>query len=1430
MDVCTTSCRITALPAPAAMPAALGDLFSTEGFPARWSCGAWPSWLGWLHIASDLAIFAAYTSIPIALGYFMCRRRRFPFPGLTALYASFILACGIGHGLEALIFWHPVYRLAGAVKAITALVSWATVIATVRIIPTALKLPDLARSEMALRRSEERFALAARGTDHGIWDWDMATGVTYYSPRYRELLGCMGGDFDGKPEDRLHPEDRDAALSAIVAHLDRRSPYDVEYRLRTRDGDYRWFHARGQAVWDDDGRPSRMVGSIADIDDRKRQEAVIAEQVRIAEFVRDVALALTEDATLPEMLRRCAEAAVCRLDAAFSRVWIPDESGEMLELRASAGMYTHIDGPHARVPVGRFKIGTIASERRPLLTNSVVGDPAVPEQAWAEREGMVSFAGFPLIVGDRLIGVWATFSRREQSPEVFAAMESVARGLALGIERKRSEAALLRSEAEAKKLALVAARTDNAVILTDPHGKIEWVNDGFTRITGYEPAEVIGRSPGAILQGPGTSPEAVAYMRARLRSGEGFRTEILNYTKGGQAYWIAVEAQPIRDAEGRIIHFMAIEADVTERKMAEEALRRSEERFGLAVRGTNEGLWDWDVAGDTVYFSPRFAEFLGREGGEFEGTLEEWSSRLHPDDRGRVLGLLAEHFETRAPYDVEYRLRGDGGDYRWFHARGQAVWDEQGRPVRMAGSIGDITERKRTEQQLRLLQAAVENANDVILITEAEPIDQPGPRVVYANPAFEKSTGYACEEIIGKTPRMLQGPGTDRATLDGLRERLGRWQPTRVELLNYTKDGREFWVELNIRPVSDASGWYTHWVSIQRDITQRKRAEQEHRARAEGEVRDLNAQLERRILRLDALRQIDLAISASLDLPLTLGIVLDQVKAQLHADAAAILLVDPHNRTLIYAAGKGFRTDRIAASVVRHGQGLAGAAALEQRPVSAPDISRPEAGFERADLLADEGFVSYHAVPLTAKGQVRGVLEVYHRSAFEPDRDWLSFLETLAGQAAIAADNATLFRDLQRSHTNLMAAYDATIEGWARAIDLRDKETEGHSRRVTEMTVMLARAMGVDEGDLLSIRRGAMLHDIGKLGIPDDILLKPGRLTDAEWAIMRRHPEYAYEWLAPVAFLRPALDIPHHHHEKWDGTGYPGGLKGEMIPLAARIFAAVDIWDALRSDRPYRAGWPEARVIDHIRSLSGSHLDPAVVEAFLAIIGGESAPAAAPKAIGRDEPRGEARTVMLEYQVQQAREAYRILEDQKADQSRELDRLMRLAHTDDLTGLNNRRHFRQSLESAFSLACRDSRPLSVVLLDLDGFKSFNDEHGHQAGDELLMALASILRDAIRPQDSLARYGGEEFAVLLPDTDAAAGRAIAERLRSAIADHPWPRRRVTASLGVATLTPYVLSASELIAAADAALYHSKRNGRDRVSHNEEVEEFALTFGA
>jgi len=193
--------------------------------------------------------------------------------------------------------------------------------------------------------------------------------------------------------------------------------------------------------------------------------------------------------------------------------------------------------------------------------------------------------------------------------------------------------------------------------------------------------------------------------------------------------------------------------------------------------------------------------------------------------------------------------------------------------------------------------------------------------------------------------------------------------------------------------------------------------------------------------------------------------------------------------------------------------------------------------------------------------------------------------------------------NLEVAHAELIAAYDATIVGWSHALDLRDKETEGHSQRVTQLTLKLAEAFGFTPAELIHIRRGALLHDIGKLGVPDSVLHKPGKLSEAEWEVMHMHPKLAYDMLYPIEYLHPALDIPFCHHEKWDGSGYPRGLKETEIPLSARLFAVVDVWDALTSNRPYRSAWLKEDALAYIRDQSGTHFDPDAVDLFFRVLG-----------------------------------------------------------------------------------------------------------------------------------------------------------------------------------------------------------------------------------
>lgn len=373
---------------------------------------------------------------------------------------------------------------------------------------------------------------------------------------------------------------------------------------------------------------------------------------------------------------------------------------------------------------------------------------------------------------------------------------------------------------------------------------------------------------------------------------------------------------------------------------------------------------------------------------------------------------------------------------------------------------------------------------------------------------------------------------------------------------------------------------------------------------------------QRRLERITSLHEIDLEISSSTNLTTTLDKIVINVKKHLDVDAVSILLYEEKDNEFRYADSIGFKSKRIENARVKMGGSFAGIAAQKGKLIHIHDLEDDSVDEAFASLMRQEKIKNYLGVPLRAKGNLIGVLELFLRKDITPDDEWLDFFETLAGQAALAIENAQLIHGLETvnndisrvnlelvsANQNLISAYDATIESLALALNLRDYETEEHSRRVTTMTLELAKMMGFTPEELVNIHRGTLLHDIGKLGVPDAILRKPGLLTEEERLVMQQHPIFAYNLLESIEYLKPALDIPHLHHEKWDGTGYPHGLEGNNIPMSARLFAIVDVYDALTSDRPYRKAWTKQDAKAYIQDQSGKHFDPHVVSVFLSFL------------------------------------------------------------------------------------------------------------------------------------------------------------------------------------------------------------------------------------
>jgi PAS domain S-box-containing protein len=361
----------------------------------------------------------------------------------------------------------------------------------------------------------------------------------------------------------------------------------------------------------------------------------------------------------------------------------------------------------------------------------------------------------------------------------------------------------------------------------------------------------------------------------------------------------------------------------------------------------------------------------------------------------------------------------------------------------------------------------------------------------------------------------------------------------------------------------------------------------------------LSAETAVHMRQLTALRTIDIAITSSFEISLTLKILLDQLIELLEVHAADVLAFNETTSTFKVACERGFRLPVSQQTLLNSSMGFAWRVIRERHMVILPDIRKEPTVMQRSFDQSGEQFITYIGIPLIAKGQIKGVLEIFHREALGLGREQIEFLEALARQAAIAMENIELFDHLQSLITSLNIAIDSTLEGWASAVELRDKAKAGHAHRVAELTCRLTRLMGVDGNDQVQVYRGALLHDVGKMNVPDNVMLKPGSLTEDEWGIMQKHPQYAYDLLSKISYLREALDIPYCHHEKWDGTGYPRGLKGNQVPLPARVFAVVDVWDTLTSDRPYRKAWTQEEAKNHLQEQAGKQFDPKVVEIFM---------------------------------------------------------------------------------------------------------------------------------------------------------------------------------------------------------------------------------------
>jgi PAS domain S-box-containing protein len=670
---------------------------------------------------------------------------------------------------------------------------------------------------------------------------------------------------------------------------------------------------------------------------------------------------------------------------------------------------------------------------------------------------------------------------------------------------------------------------------------------------------------------------------------------------------------PVRGEKGRVQRLIGISRDITQTKKSAQALDTANRYAQNLIATANAMVVHLDRNGKVLIFNQAAEDITGYSLEEIRG--QNWFEKIVPRERYPAAWQEFERLMAGGiPIHFENPILSKNGEERYI-AWQNSLLHEGGALTGILSFGLDITERKQRETELQTissLSTALRTAatraemlpiivQQVVNLMDLENVSLELVDSGSGDSIVEQAHGRWAQAIGLHIPAVANPPDAQPFVDNDAIDHPQRVRPAPL-------DGCRAVAGIPMIAQDNTIG--ALWIGRQQTI-------REEEVRLLTAVADIAAnairrttlfeQIQRDIQRLAALHEIDSAISGTMDINVALAVVVSHVIHQLNADAADVVIFNPSSRILQPGAGQGFHNPSMGQNRLRSTGNLAERVIRERNAIHIGDLTDLGDTLEARWLVQSEGFRGYHAVPLLAKGQVLGALEVFQRASFEPDREWLGFFATIAEQAAIAIENAHLFSDLQRANSELYLAYDETIEGWSHALDLRDRETEGHTLRVTELTMKLAVDMRLPESELMHIRRGALLHDIGKMGVPDSILLKPGKLTAEEWTVMRQHPEYAHQLLASIRYLHPALDIPYCHHEKWDGTGYPRGLKGEQIPLAARAFALVDVWDALTSDRPYRKAWSGERARQYIRESAGTHFDPAAADKFLALIQREDA-------------------------------------------------------------------------------------------------------------------------------------------------------------------------------------------------------------------------------
>jgi PAS domain S-box-containing protein len=634
----------------------------------------------------------------------------------------------------------------------------------------------VSRSFQEIQGLKDEFRLVIDTTPAMVHSARPDGSLDYFNQRWLDYLGASLEEIkDWKWTSKIHPEDADAFVEKWRSSVRTGDAFEAEARVRRADGVYRWMLHRKVPLRDDRGNIIKWYGSSIDIEDRMRAEdklrAAMSERARLSAVRAEIGMALARNDNLRGILHTCAEAMVRHLDAAFARIWTLNSEGHELELQASAGMYSRLDGRYSRIPLGELEIGLIAQERKAHLTNDVQNDPRISDKDWARDEKMTSFAGYPLVVEDRIVGVMGMFSQKPLTEGTLDTLSFVADGIAQGIERKHTEERLRRSEealrASEESFHLIVDTIPGLVNVLTATGDVEFANqqllDYFEKTLG----ELKGWASTDVVH-PDDLPRVIAAWKHSLETGQPHEIEHRLRRADGVYRWFHGRALPLRDPHGRIIRWYGLVTDVEDRKQAEEELRRKEAYLAEAQRLSQTGSFGWSVSSGEIFWSDETFRIFEYDRATCKPTVDLILQRVHPEDIPLVQRTI-DHASKGNDFDLEHRLLMPDGSVRHVHVMSRAARDELGN-VECIGAVTDITVRKRAEQRLVVQHTVTQ------VLAEAATLEEATPKILQA----------VCECLVWDLGELWR---TDRAA--GVLRCVKVWHKESIEAPQFTATSRD---------------------------------------------------------------------------------------------------------------------------------------------------------------------------------------------------------------------------------------------------------------------------------------------------------------------------------------------------------------------------------------------------------------------------------------------------------------------------------------------------------------------------------------------------------------------------------------------------------------------------------------------------------------